>query len=375
MLYIHIPFCKQKCSYCNFHFSTSLKMKEEMLIAMRKELFLRKDELENKRLKSLYFGGGTPSILSVSEINIFIDEVLKYFSFEENIEITLEANPDDLNFNFLKDLKNTPINRFSIGIQSFFEEDLKLMNRAHTALEAEQSIKLAQDFGFQNINVDLIYGIPTSNFEQWKTNLNKAVELDIQHISAYALTVEPKTALNQWIKKKPSLLPKEKVQSRDFFYMVEFLQKNGFEHYEISNFGKKNYHSKHNSSYWEYQPYLGIGPSAHSYDGKALRSWNISNNAKYMKSLSENTLPNEREKLSMEDCYNEMLMIGLRTTKGVDLEMMRKNFSLILMKEFYKKVNSKIADNILYIEKNHLKINKKYWFFADGIASDLFIIK
>lgn len=345
-----------------------------MLTAMRKELYLRRNELEDKKLKSLYFGGGTPSILSVSEIGDFIDEVLKYFSFDEETEITLEANPDDLNYSYLKELKDTPINRFSIGIQSFFEEDLRLMNRAHTALEAEKSIKMAQDFGFQNINIDLIYGIPTSNFELWKVNLNKAVELDIQHISAYALTVEPKTALNQWIKKKPSLSPKESVQSRDFFYMVEFLKNNGFEHYEISNFGKKDYHSKHNSSYWQYLPYLGIGPSAHSYDGKNLRSWNISNNAKYIKSLSENILPNEIENLSVEDCYNEMLMIGLRTSKGVDLEVMKNRFSSLMMDNFYKKINAKIEDGILQVEHNHLKINKKHWFFADGIASDLFII-
>lgn len=374
MLYIHIPFCKQKCSYCNFHFSTSLKMKEEMLSAMKKELFLRKDELENKSLSSLYFGGGTPSILSISEINSFIDEVKKYFHFEENIEITLEANPDDLKKDFLQDLKNSLINRLSIGIQSFFEDDLRLMNRAHNSIEAEISIKIAQDFGFDNINIDLIYGIPTSSFEQWQKNLDKAIELDIQHISSYALTVEPKTALNQWVKKKPSLFPKESVQSRDFFYMVEFLQNNGFEHYEISNFGKKDYHSKHNSSYWKYAPYLGIGPSAHSYNGKNIRSWNISNNVKYIKSLNEDILPNEIEKLSDTDCYNEMLMLGLRTEKGVDLGRMKTIFSHEIIENLYKNIEKKINSNVLFIEENHLKIYKKHWFLADGIASDLFVV-
>lgn len=345
-----------------------------MLFAMKKELFLRKDELENKSLSSLYFGGGTPSILSISEINNFIDEVKKYFHFEENIEITLEANPDDLKKDFLQDLKNSLINRLSIGIQSFFEDDLRLMNRAHNSIEAETSIKIAQDFGFDNINIDLIYGIPTSSFEQWQKNLDKAIELDIQHISSYALTVEPKTALNQWVKKKPSLLPKESVQSRDFFYMVEFLQNNGFEHYEISNFGKKGYHSKHNSSYWEYAPYLGIGPSAHSYNGKNIRSWNISNNVKYIKSLNEDILPNEIEKLSDTDCYNEMLMLGLRTEKGVDLGRMKTMFSHEIIENLYKNIEEKINSNILFIEGNHLKIYKKHWFLADGIASDLFIV-
>lgn len=345
-----------------------------MLSAMKKELFLRKDELENKSLSSLYFGGGTPSILSISEINSFIDEVKKYFHFEENIEITLEANPDDLKKDFLQDLKISPINRLSIGIQSFFEDDLKLMNRAHNSIEAETSIKIAQDFGFDNINIDLIYGIPTSSFEQWQKNLDKAIELDIQHISSYALTVEPKTALNQWVKKKPSLFPKESVQSRDFFYMVEFLQNNGFEHYEISNFGKKDYYSKHNSSYWKHAPYLGIGPSAHSYNGKNNRSWNISNNAKYIKSLNEDILPNEIEKLSDTDCYNEMLMLGLRTEKGVDLGRMKTMFSHEIIENLYKNIEEKINNNVLFIEENHLKIYKKHWFLADGIASDLFVV-
>ena len=201
MIYLHIPFCKQKCSYCNFHFSTSLKQKDEMISAIKKEIFLRKEELENKTLSSLYFGGGTPSILSVDEIKSLIDEVLKYFDFEKNIEITLEANPDDLDKNFLKDLAKTEINRLSIGTQSFFEEDLKLMNRAHNASEAESSIKRAQDFGFENLSIDLIYGSPTSNFEIWRENLQKTKELQVPHVSSYALTIEPKTALNAWIKK------------------------------------------------------------------------------------------------------------------------------------------------------------------------------
>lgn len=345
-----------------------------MIEAMKKEMNLRKDELKNKKLKSLYLGGGTPSILDVSEIVELIDEVKKHFSFDENTEITLEANPDDLTESFLRNLKNTPINRLSIGIQSFFEEDLKLMNRAHTSTEAENCIKLAQNLGFDNINIDLIYGMPSSNFEQWKRNLDKAVELDIQHISSYALTIEPKTALHQWIKKTPQLSPKESAQNRDFFYMVDFLQKNDFEHYEISNFGKKNYHSKHNSAYWEYQPYLGIGPSAHSYNGKNQRSWNVSNNAKYIKALSENILPCETENLSANDCYNEILMIGLRTEKGVNLELMKTQFSEELMGGFYKTITPKIESGMLLIEKNHLKIPKKHWFFADGIASDLFIV-
>lgn len=228
MIYIHIPFCKQKCSYCNFHFSTSLNFKDEMLRAMKTEIMLRKNELQNKSLKSLYFGGGTPSILSVDEINSLIDEVLKYFSFEKDIEITLEANPDDLDKNFLKQLAGTPVNRLSIGTQSFFEEDLKLMNRAHTASEAESSIKRAQDFGFENLSIDLIYGSPTSNLEIWKENLNKTIALEVPHISSYALTVEPKTALENWISKGKVKNPKEEEQNREFYYLSDFLKDNGF---------------------------------------------------------------------------------------------------------------------------------------------------
>ena len=233
---------------------------------------------------------------------------------------------------------------------------------------------MAQDFGFDNINIDLIYGMPTSDFIQWKKNLAKAVELGIQHISSYALTVEPKTALNQWVIKKPELLPKESSQSRDFFYMVDFLRNHGFEHYEISNFAKENFHSKHNSAYWEYRPYLGIGPSAHSYDGKNQRSWNISNNAKYIKYLYDEILPREVEILSQKDAYNEMLMIGLRTSKGVNLKQMKMQFSESMMQKLAKSIKPKIQEGILYIEQNYLKIHKKYWFFADGIASDLFLV-
>lgn len=374
LIYLHIPFCKQKCSYCNFHFSTSLKQKDEMISAIKKEIFLRKDELENKTLSSLYLGGGTPSILSVDEIKSLIDEVLKYFDFEKNIEITLEANPDDLDKNFLKDLARTEINRLSIGTQSFFEEDLKLMNRAHNASEAESSIKRAQDFGFENLSIDLIYGSPTSNFEIWKENLQKTIELQVPHVSSYALTIEPKTALNAWIKKNKIAEPKETEQNKEFYYMSDFLKDNGFIHYEISNFAKKDFESKHNSAYWKYKEYLGIGPSAHSYNGRNERSWNIANNTIYIKDLAENILPKETEKLSEKDQYNEMLMIGLRTIWGVDLEKLHEKFSGEILEIFKNNIQSKLEEGVLVIEENHLKIPEKHWFLADGIASDLFII-
>lgn len=374
MIYIHIPFCKQKCSYCNFHFSTSLNLKEAMLSAIKKELFLRHHELENKTLKSLYFGGGTPSILSYEEIQSLMDEVLKYFDFGENIEITLEANPDDLSQKFLKNLKKSGINRFSIGTQSFHDDDLKLMNRAHDASEAESSIKRAQDIGFENISIDLIYGSPTSDFEIWKQNLNKAVELEVPHISSYALTIEPRTALQNWISKGKIAEPKEEIQNKDFYYMSDFLKSNGFDHYEISNFGKPKYHSQHNTAYWKYQPYLGIGPSSHSYNGSNIRSWNVANNNLYIKKLNENQLPLEKEILSEKDQYNEMVMIGLRTSIGLDINKLNEKFSEKIQKEFKKLIVPKLEENILFIENHHLKIREEEWFFADGIAAGLFIL-
>lgn len=374
MIYLHIPFCKQKCSYCNFHFSTSFSLKDEMLSAIKKEIQLRYNELENKTLKSLYFGGGTPSVLSVDEIKSLIDEIQKYFSFDENIEITLESNPDDLNKNFLKELSQTEINRLSIGTQSFFDEDLKLMNRAHHASEAESSIKRAQDFGLVNISIDLIYGSPTSNFEIWKDNLSKTIELQVPHVSSYALTVEPKTALEKWIENGKIRSPEETEQNQEFYYMKDFLKDNGFDHYEISNFGKPGFHSKHNSAYWKSEPYLGIGPSAHSYNGHLERSWNIANNPIYIKNLNQNILPIEKEILTEKDRFNEMIMIGLRTIWGVDLNRINQNFSSEVIDYLNQEIKSKIESGILKIENNYLKIPEKHWFLADGIASDLFIV-
>ena len=374
MIYLHIPFCKQKCSYCNFHFSTSFSLKDEMLSAIKKEIQLRHNELENKTLKSLYFGGGTPSVLSVDEIKSLIDEIQKYFSFDNNIEITLESNPDDLNKNFLKELSQTEVNRLSIGTQSFYDEDLKLMNRAHNASEAESSIKRAQDFGLVNISVDLIYGSPTSNFEIWKDNLNKTIELQVPHVSSYALTVEPKTALEKWIENGKVKSPEEAEQNQEFYYMSDFLKDNGFDHYEISNFGKPGFHSKHNSAYWKSEPYLGIGPSAHSYNGNLERSWNVANNSIYIKNINQNIIPKEIEILSEKDRFNEMMMIGLRTIWGVDLNKINQNFSPEIIDYFNEEIKNKIESGILKIEENHLLIPEKHWFLADGIASDLFLV-
>lgn len=345
-----------------------------MVAAMKKEIFLRKDELQNKNLQSLYFGGGTPSILSGDEIKSIIDEVLKYFSFSNDIEITLEANPDDLDKIFLKALADSPVNRLSIGTQSFFDQDLQLMNRAHNASEAEASIKRAQDFGFENLSIDLMYGSPTSNIEIWKENLHKTIALDIPHISSYALTVEPKTMLSDWILKGKIAGPKEEDQNKEFYYMIDFLKDHGFEHYEVSNFAKPGFYSKHNSAYWKYREYLGIGPSAHSYNGLDTRSWNIANNQQYINRINSHILAKEEEILSENDQFNEMIMIGLRTIWGVDMQILKTKFPEHRIEKLSRQIQSKINDGILTIENNHLKIPEKHWFMADGIASDLFVV-
>lgn len=341
---------------------------------MKKEINLRKDELQHKSLKSLYFGGGTPSILEISELGSLVDEIQKYFEFDKEIEITLEANPDDLSQNFLKGLHTIGFNRLSIGVQSFFDEDLKLMNRVHHAQQAESAIKSSQDCGFENISIDLIYGAPSSDFTVWKKNLEKTIELQVPHVSSYALTVEPKTALENWISRKIIPAPETEEQNRAFFFMSEFLSDHGFEHYEISNFAKSGYQSKHNSSYWKYKEYLGIGPSAHSYNGQNTRSWNVANNALYLKDLNQNKLPLQTEILSEKDQFNEMLMIGLRTVWGVDLNAVKSRFSEELLDFLNKNIQPKLESGILETDGNFLKIPRKYWFLADGIASDLFLV-
>jgi len=328
-IYIHIPFCKQACHYCDFHFSTSLKKKEEMLAAIHRELFLRKDELAGESIETIYFGGGTPSILAVDEINTLIDTVYQQYTVVEQPEITLEANPDDLDSATMQRLAQSKVNRLSIGIQSFGEEDLKMMNRAHNAQEAISCLQEAVQY-FDNISIDLIYGIPNLSNERWIANIQRILDLGIPHISCYALTVEERTALNKLIQKGVIPSPKEEVAHAHFMLLIEKLRANGYIHYELSNFAKPGYYSKNNSAYWLGKKYLGIGPSAHSFDGR-YRSWNISNNPLYIKAIEAGELPSEIEELSVFDRYNEYVMTGLRTIWGVDLTRVSNEFGA----EFY----------------------------------------
>ena len=371
-IYIHIPFCKQKCSYCDFHFSTNLQHKSNLIQAINKELEIRKDEI-SAPLETIYFGGGTPSILSEIELESIFETIYKNYSTKNLKEITLEANPDDLNKEKLNFLKSTPINRFSIGVQSFFEEDLKLMNRAHNTQEAETSIKLAQDFGFENITIDLIYGSTTTTNEMWKQNLQKAIELNVPHISSYALTVEEKTILDHQIKKGITKPVDEDRQNEQFQLLVDTLTSHDFIQYEISNFGKEDYFSLHNSNYWKGIHYLGIGPSAHSYNGKT-RAWNIANNSKYIQTINENKLPQEIEVLNEVEQFNEMIMIGLRTIYGIDLNRINSEFSQPLVNSFYQELNQLINENLVEKKENKIILKPEAKFFADGIASRLFYI-
>ena len=369
-IYIHIPFCKQACFYCDFHFSTSLKKKDELILSLIDEIKLRKNELNTDVVETIYFGGGTPSMLSQLEIDTIIDAVYINYEVVTNPEITLEANPDDLTKIKLKELAKSRINRLSIGIQSFFEEDLKLMNRAHNAQEAINCL-IEATLHFKNISVDLIYGIPGSSNQQWKKNIDTVLSSGITHISSYALTVEPKTALESLIKKGMIQNVSDSQAQEQFYILIEELSKHNFVHYELSNFAKEGAFSKNNSSYWQGKSYLGIGPSAHSFDGKQ-RSWNVKNNAKYISAIQQKKLPIEREFLSITDQYNEYVMTGLRTIWGVSLDKVTREFGkeyctyLLLQSEKYR------AKELLYIEDEKLKATQKGKFLSDGISADLF---
>ncbi|WP_460217717.1 radical SAM family heme chaperone HemW [Psychroserpens sp. MEBiC05023] len=387
-IYIHIPFCKQACHYCDFHFSTSLKKKDELIQALTKELQLRKTEFEDTTVNTIYFGGGTPSLLTIEELKCIIDVVYEHYKVSEVPEITLEANPDDLihtivqndsvtlsgvemsDHSIFKQYRAIGINRLSIGIQSFFEADLKLMNRAHNGKEAKACLEEAIQY-FDNISIDLIYGIPGLTHEQWKQNIETVLSYNIPHISSYALTVEPKTALENFIKK--GLIDKvdDDLAQEQFHILVETLEHHDFVHYELSNFGKKTYFSKNNSAYWKGKPYIGIGPSAHSFNGNE-RSWNVSNNSIYIKSIQDDILPLETETLTTTDKYNEYVMTGLRTIWGVSLKKVANDFGANFKDYLLLQAKPFINQQLLYIDDEKLLVTKKGKFLSDGIASDLF---
>ena len=343
-----------------------------MILALAKEIEMRKSEFQDEVVETIYFGGGTPSRLQIADLRLQIDSIYQNYMVTENPEITLEANPDDLSIDYLIELSKIGVNRLSIGIQSFFEDDLKMMNRAHNSAEAKKCLEEATKY-FDNISIDLIYGIPGMSNEKWIQNIEMALAYKVPHISSYALTVEPKTALHSFIQKQLIPQPDEEVAQEHFQILVEKLTENDFIHYELSNFGKENYFSKNNSSYWLGKKYIGIGPSAHSYDGQK-RGWNVSNNSVYMKSILENKLPMETEILSKTDRYNEYIMTGLRTMWGVSLERIEKEFGKTYLDYLNRQAARYIEDHLLFIDDAILRTTQKGKFLSDGIASDLFLL-
>jgi oxygen-independent coproporphyrinogen-3 oxidase len=372
-IYIHIPFCKQACHYCNFHFSASTKLLDPMVDAICKEIELQKDffEASNSIIDTIYFGGGTPSLLPSHATAQIIDTIKKYFSLSAQIEITLEANPDDITEEKLISLKSIGINRLSMGVQSFVDEDLIWMNRAHRSEAAVAAIELAKKIGIHNISIDLIYGIPTLSDENWIQNINKAIALEVQHLSCYALTVEPQTPLSALIIKGEKEDIDTAKQAAHFNLLITHTKQAGYEHYELSNLALPGYRSKHNTSYWRQKKYLGIGPSAHSFTGNT-RQWNIANNALYISSIEKGIVPFESETLPISTQYNEYMMTSLRTIEGCSYEYVVERFGDNAVNRT-KKIAQHYIDNGQLMEQGKFLIaTGQGKFFLDGIAADFF---
>jgi oxygen-independent coproporphyrinogen-3 oxidase len=380
-IYIHIPFCKQACYYCNFHFSTSLSLKNEMVDSLIKEIEIRSKSPENEiailsskdeTIETIYFGGGTPSLLSAFEIKKILASVKKKYKINTIPEITLEANPDDITIEKLTAWKKTGINRLSIGIQSFIERDLKWMNRAHNAKQALDCVHLAKESGFRNFSIDLIFGIPDLTNEEWKGNVQKAIDLAAPHIACYALTVEPETALQKMIflKKKKNI--DNDVQAEQYDILMKMLHSAGYEHYEISNFSKPGFRSRHNSGYWQGKKYIGIGPSAHSYNGK-MRMWNKANNSLYIQSIQKNMIPYEKEILSENQQLEEYIMTSLRTTEGIDLQFIEDHFSSEDRMRIETMLRNEVAKTKIIISGEKIYLTDEGKLFADAIAVKLFL--
>ena len=370
-IYLHIPFCKQACTYCNFHFSTSSSQKEAVLKAMLLELEMQKDYLQGESVNTVYFGGGTPSLLSADDFNRFMDNIMRHYNVTDLQECTLEANPDDLSNTYLRSLKNTAVNRLSIGVQSFHDADLLYMHRAHTASEADYVIKAAQDIGFPTLSIDLIYGVPELSDDGWKQNLSLVRDLQIPHFSSYALTVEEGTVLHHQIKTKKTA-PVDALQSaHQFEILMEQAAVMGFDHYEISNFGLPGHHAIHNTNYWRGIPYVGIGPSAHSFNGTS-RQWNVANNALYISSLSQHTIPSEVETLTPVQQLNEYIMTSLRTMWGCDLNKVAATWGSLFADQLKNNTEPFLDRNWLVIHDQKIILTHSGKLMADHIASELF---
>jgi oxygen-independent coproporphyrinogen-3 oxidase len=370
-IYLHIPFCRQACTYCNFHFATSLRYKGELVAALCREISLQQPFLGDANIDTVYFGGGTPSLLTVDELGTIMAALHAHFKIAAGAEITLEANPDDIGMDLLKSWQQAGINRLSVGIQSFFEEELRWMNRAHNAGQAHRCIEEIKAAGFTNFSIDLIYGSPLLTDAMWQQNVETAVTYGVPHLSCYALTVEEKTPLHKQIlqHKKPDV--ETDKQARQFLQLMQWLGQAGYEHYEVSNFAKPGFRSRHNSSYWKGIPYLGLGPSAHSYNG-AARQWNIANNQAYIQSINDGIIPSETEVLTGTQKLNEYLMIALRTKEGLDLQRVEEAWGFEKVQQVEKKAARYVETGLLLRQKNQLQLTNDGMLLADGIAAHLF---
>jgi oxygen-independent coproporphyrinogen III oxidase len=368
---LHIPFCKQACAYCNFHFTTSLRYKDDMVEALKKEILLEKHFFKGQKVETIYFGGGTPSLLTLQDCHSLIELLRSEFLIDESAEITLEANPDDIDPGKIKGWKNAGINRLSIGVQSFYEEELKWMNRAHNANEAIQCIEWCMESGMNNISIDLIYGSPLLDDVMWQKNVETAIRYNIPHLSCYALTVEEKTPLFKSIAAHVSKNVENEKQARQFLLLMQWLKESGYEHYEVSNFSKPGMQSRHNSSYWKGSHYLGLGPSAHSYDGKNRR-WNVANNNVYIRAVNDGNPQRETETLTTRDQINEMIMISLRTKAGLDLVQFEKMFGGDALKKLQAGMEKFIFQGLLFVERKKAILTEEGMLAADGIAASLF---
>ncbi|MFK7784390.1 MAG: radical SAM family heme chaperone HemW [Crocinitomicaceae bacterium] len=370
-IYLHIPFCKQQCTYCDFHFSTTFEAyRSQMIDAIATELEKRVSYLEGKSIKTIYFGGGTPSILKKEEIAHLLKTIRSNFEVDSAVEISLEANPDDISKHSLIEWKSLGINRLSIGLQSFKEEDLKWMNRAHTVDEAQNCVRLAQSEGFDNLTVDLIYGLPNLSMEEWRNHVQTVINFGVPHISAYCLTVEEKTALHKLVETGKVETPSDDTQGEQFLELLKMLEENEYQQYEISNFSKDGFESKHNGNYWKGEWYLGVGPSAHSFNGDSRR-WNVANNRRYLKAIEEGENYSETEELSLENQFNERILIGLRTVLGVDLNELAAISQPLA--SFYDKIESFVESKWMVKRDSVISLTKEGRLRADYIASELFV--
>jgi oxygen-independent coproporphyrinogen-3 oxidase len=373
-LYIHVPFCKSRCNYCDFYSQTNLNLIEGFVNAARKEIKLLSNNWQKQRFASIYFGGGNPACLSIESISMIISELKKNFNIINDAEITIEINPEGINSDYIVNLKHLGFNRISIGVQSFSDRLLKNLGRRHSASDAENVIETINKCGISNISLDLMFGIPDLSIKLWEETLKKTFHTNISHLSAYLLSLEEGTVLYRKVISNIMSLPDDEIVCEQYKILCEISNKYGFEHYEISNFGKPNYKSIHNRLYWYGNPYIGIGPSAHSYDGNNVRSWNVRDMKKYILKLEGNDLPTEKEFLSKNDKINDYIITRLRTEDGIDLNLLEKYFGADISRKLKTKLNNQAHSNIICINKNRIQINEPDLIFSDKIIRDLMFI-